>query len=217
MPMIKPPFNGKDATSGFYDGPPPVPGTYHGVVSRMGLATVLSGENEGADKIVVVVKITSGKYNGAEIFSNFTLLTQSAWSLNQFLEAMTDGSEKQRKIIRDWFWDIGYSVESEAKNEKLGRQFEYIGKPAFKPIGKKVAFVTEMNGERANIAKFVIPLEDSDGDVPSDEVAELPDVATEDIAVEPEKPKAKPKPEPEPESEPEAIAVAEDDDDDPWS
>lgn len=206
MPMIKPPINGKDATSSFYDGPPPVPGTYQGEVSRMGLATVLSGKNEGADKIVVVVKITHGKYKGAEIFNNFTLTLESAWSLNTFLEALTDGSEKQRKLIRDWFWDIGYNVEEKADNEKLGRQFIYIGKPAFKPIGKKVAFTTTLDGERAQISKWVVPQENSDDEEESDTAVDLPDVATE----EPSESVAT-------EEVSEGEAVAADDDDDPWS
>lgn len=211
MAMIKPKFNGKDATSSFYDGPPPTPGTYRGEVTRMGLAQVLSGENEGADKIVVVVRITHGKFKGAEIFANFTILLQSAWSFNTFLEAMTDGSEKQRTMIKDWFWEKGYDVEDEAKNEKLGRQVNWIGKPVFKPIGKTVSFTTTMDGERANISKFVVPLEGSGSEEPEDDstVAELPDVATEstdDAVIDAEVV-----------SDDSAVAVADDDDDDPWS
>lgn len=217
MAMIKPKFNGKDSVSGFYDGPPPIPGTYHGEVSRMGLAEVLSGDNKGADKIVVVVKITSGKFKGAEIFANFTLVTQAAWNFNNFLHALTDGSEKQKEMIKTWFWEKGYDVEDEAKNEKLGRQVNFIGKPSFKPIGKKISFVTEMNGEHAEIKKWVIPLEDSDDSAEDD--SDLPDATTavaddDDDDSQTETASAAKSSD---DDDDEVVAVASDDDDDPWS
>lgn len=210
MPLIKPKENWKDETSGIYDGPPPDPGTYNGEIVRMGLSEVKSGDNKGADKWVVSVQISDGKFKGASILHNFVMLKQSAWSFNQFLKSMTDGSEKQKQVILDWYYERGYSLEAEEKYKGLGRQCEFIGKPAFKPIGKKVKFIVTRNGEYVNIDRFLVPLEDSgeDGEPETLEQAEETAVADDDDESFESSSET---------AEPEAVAESDDgDDDDPW-
>ena len=213
MPLIKPKENWKaEEGAGVYDGPPPDPGTYKGEIARMGLSTVKKGDNEGADKWIVSVRITEGKFKGATVLHSFTMVKQAAWSFNQFLKALTDGSEKQKEAIVGWYYDKGFSVEDDERFRGLGRQIEFIGKPAFKPIGKPVTVVITKNGEYTNIDKFLVPLEDSD-DTASGEPEALAesemesDDGIDEFAAETTK-----------NPEPEAVEQVEDsDDDDPWS
>lgn len=219
MVLIKPKENWSDETSGFYDGPPPPPATYRGEVYRMGLSEVQSGDNKGTDKWIVSVKITDGKYKGATVLTSFTMIKSNAWSFNQFLESMTDGSEKQRALIKKWYYSIGYKIEDEEKYKKLGRQIEFIGKPAFKPIGKKVTIVTSMNGEYAQIDRFLVPLDNSDEEEESSsDTAE--ETATEETASDDSDDSLEGLEEAAEETADETAeeAVAEDDsdDDDPW-
>lgn len=172
MALIKPPSDWSEEVSGFYDGPPPPAGTYTCEVTRMGLGKIQSGENEGKQKIVVAVQIKQGKYKGAGSVTGFPLLKQNAWSLNQFLMSMTDGSEKQKAGIRKVFWTKGFKCEDEAANEKLGRQIQFIGSSKFVPIGKTVHCVLKPNGDRTEIEKFLIPLEGGGSVEPESEEAE---------------------------------------------
>ena len=203
MALIKPSDDWSDEESGFYDGPPPPPGTYRGVVHRMGLSEVQSGDNKGTDKWIVSVKITDGKYKGATVLTSFTMIKSNAWAFNQFLMAMTDGSEKQRQGIKNLYYKKGFKIEDEERYRKLGRQVEYIGTKNFVPIGKPVTFATSMNGEYVNIDRFLIPLEGGSEDTETTETESESD-SLEGL---------------EDEDEPEAVAVEEDssDDDDPWS
>lgn len=212
MPLIKPKNNWKDESSGVYDGPPPDPGTYSGEVVRMGLTTVKKGDNEGEDKWVVSVKITEGKFKGASILVNFVMVKQSAWSFNQFLKAMTNGSEKQKSLILDWYYERGYSLEPDEKYKGLGRQCEFIGKPAFKPIGKPVKFIVTRNGEYVNVDRFLVPLEDS-GETGEPEALAQAEETVEETAVADDTEESGSFGESEPET---AAAEDDSDDDDPW-
>jgi hypothetical protein len=166
MPNMKPSFDGKGMYSQFYDGPPPTPGPYRGVIKGMWLGKVASGDNEGADKILIRTEINHGKYKGASLLTNLTLIKNSAWTINQFLHALTPaGTEKQKSVMEELFWDKGLKTSGEA--EKLGDPIVSIG-GKFKPVGKEVGFITKMDeygGQtRAIIDRFVVPLENSEGE-----------------------------------------------------
>ena len=204
MVKIKPTVSGKGATTGFYDGPPPVPGTYVGKVKKMGLAKIGSGDNAGLNRIALLLEITQGPYTGAAVVHSLNETDQGKGYINQFLHAITDGSKKQCDMIEDWYWDLGYDVEAEVDG-KMGQPFNYIGKPAFKPIGKKVAFVTKMDNGKAAIVNFVVPVAGSG----AEEETVVEEVLEETVVEEPTVEEA---------VEPELVSVASDssDADDPW-
>lgn len=160
MARIKPTFDGSTMSSGFYDGPPAPPGTYRGVVKKMGLAEIKNGPNAGASRIALLLEISDGKFKGAAVMHSLNLTTQSAWAVNQFLDALTDGSDVQKNGLRNLFWQKGYDVENEPDG-KMGQQFISIG-GKFKPLGKPVAFVTKMDSwegkPKAAIDRFVVPI-----------------------------------------------------------
>ncbi|QNJ59291.1 hypothetical protein SEA_MRMIYAGI_78 [Mycobacterium phage MrMiyagi] len=212
MPVIKPKFDGSEMTSGFYDGPPPAPGPYKGKIKKMGLAKISSGDNKGEDRIALVLEITSGKFKGAGIVHSLNLITSSAWAVNQFLDALTDGSEKQKLALRKLFWQKGYAVEDN-EDGKMGRQFISIG-GKFKPIGKPIAFVTKMDvstktdEQIAVIDKFVVPLEGNDEGGEEDSLDSVSsDSEDEDVAVADDSDSS--------DDDSEAVA-SDDDEDDPW-
>lgn len=202
MVRIKPDFDGSTASSGRYDGPPPTPGTYRGIVKKMGLAEIKSGANAGSHRIALLLEISEGNYKGAAVMHSLNLTTQSAWAVNQFLDALTDGSDKQKAGLRNLFWQKGYEVENEPDG-KMGQQFINIG-GKFKPLGKPVAFVTKMDSwdgkPKAAIDRFVVPIEHA---AESEEAEEDSLDAVDSAEIE--------------ETVEVAAAPSESDDDDPWS
>lgn len=203
MVRIKPDFDGSNASSGRYDGPPPPAGTYRGIVKKMGLAEIRSGANAGSNRIALLLEISDGNYKGAAVMHSLNLTTQSAWAVNQFLDALTDGSDKQKTGLRNLFWQKGYEVENEPDG-KMGQQFMNIG-GKFKPLGKPVAFVTKMDSwegkPKAAIDRFVVPL----GANAEDEAAEEDSLDAVDSVVEEEI------------EDTVEDSPVENDDDDPWS
>ena len=174
MVRIKPEFDGSDSKleDNFYDGPPPTPGTYRGKIKKMGLAKIGSGENKGGNRIALVLEITDGKFKGAGVMHSLNMTKQGAPFVNQFLEALTDGSDAQRAGIRNAFWNIGFDVDPEPTG-KMGQQFLKIGKKT-NPIGMSVAFVTKMGNDlqdnpRAEVARFVLPIPKDSEDEDEDE------------------------------------------------
>lgn len=165
MPNIKPSFDGKGMYSQFYDGPPPTPGPYRGVIKGMWLGKVASGDNEGADKLLVRVEINHGKFKGASLLNNLTLVKNSAWTVNQFLHALTPaGTEKQKTIMEELFWDKGVKTEDDIQG-KMGYPIVNIG-GKFKPIGKEVGIIVKNEpwegNTRAVVDRFVVPVENSE-------------------------------------------------------
>lgn len=179
MPLIKPKFDGQTSESNQYNGPPPVPGPYHGVVKKMWYATIKSGKNEGEGQYKILIEIDQGKFKGAGLFHNLQMLEQNAWSTNQFLDSMT-AKEEQSKVLRKWFWEIGCDVETES--DKVGQPVNFIGKPKFVPAGKELSFIIKNEpdnngGTRAVIDRFIVSWRQEDE---AEEDDGIDPVATED-------------------------------------
>jgi hypothetical protein len=180
--IIKPGFDGSDyRTLPTYDGPPPVPGIYRGIIKRMGLAKIKTGDNAGGDRITLILEVESGEYQGARIAHSLNLTKQGAPYINQFLESLTDGSEQQKTGIRQAFWQTGYEVGPE-DDGRMGKPFLRIG-PSTNPIGMVCTFRTkrgtDLSGNpRAAVARFVVPLPQEEDDVAletDEEVIDLDD------------------------------------------
>lgn len=213
MPIIKPKFDGKDEESSQYSGPPPVPGPYHGVIKKMWYAKIKSGDNAGEDQYKILVEIDQGKYKGAGIFHNIQMLKQNAWSTNQFLDSMCE-NEKQREVLRQWFWQIGCDVAPDA--DKVGQPVNYIGKPKFKPVGKGLSFIVKNEpgdqGTRAVIDRFVVKIDGEEESAAAEEdssgLEEFEAATTSNPEPEPEATETQEDSAPPPEGD--------DDGDDPW-
>jgi hypothetical protein len=230
MVRIKPGFDGKGTGGDGFDTRVPPPNTYKGKVKRMGLAKIGSGDNVGKDRIALVLTITEGEYKGAGVLHSLNLLEDSSWSVNQFLHALTDGSERQKNAIEKLFWDQGYDVEPEPMG-KLGQQFIGIGNGnKFKPIGKPVAFIVKADSYQGNpkaaIDRFLVPTFNEEEPEPvseaeADSLEGLDEFSPETTQNPTEgesvikKVKAVKDVAPEPDDEP--VNLDEGDDDDPWT
>lgn len=166
MPKVmKPPstYKADDVLSegDFYDGPPPKPALYKGVVKK-----IYAHKKNDEIRWMVLCEINHGEFKGAGVSKWLQLTEQGSPWFNQFLHALTDGSEAQKKGIRDAFAAHGYTIDDPDEKKRL--PVTRIGKK-FNPIGKEIAFVTKMrtgtdNVERAEISRFVVPRNKSEDD-----------------------------------------------------
>ncbi|QGJ90108.1 methyltransferase [Mycobacterium phage Indlulamithi] len=179
MPVIKPKNDLRNEESGVYSGPLPKAGPYKGVVNGMWYNTIKKGDNAGEDQYTVSVKITEGQYKGFTTLHNLPQLKQNGWSTNQFLDAMTDGSEKQRKLLRDWFYDNGCDVAPDDEANKIGVPVRKILSPkgpkakGFTPVGKEIGFILKKDNygdqERMIVDRFVLNVNDPEPEQESDD------------------------------------------------
>lgn len=189
MVRMRPEFDGFDETDPpegmgtFYDGPPPPPGIYHGTLKKLGLAKIGSGDSKGSDRLAVLVEIDRGKYKGAGVFHSLNMTKQGGYFVNQFLWAMTDGSDRQKDALRNMFWRKGYDVAKEPDG-KMGKPISVIG-AKFVPVGRELSFVTTMDNDlegnpRPKIVRFVVPVEGKEEEPesePDDDLAGLDEFA----------------------------------------
>jgi hypothetical protein len=224
--LLKPDFDGFDDLDtgiGFYDGPPPKPGTYRGRIKQMHIAKIESeaSENKGKQRVDLVVEITSKgngektPFAGAGLVHSLNVTKQGAPFLNQFLHALTDGSDEEKVAVREAWWRKGY---------KVGDLVQVRGKPMlpvlqfgkYKPQEQELtcAFVTRMGTikagenkgqERAEIARFVLPLNGSEAEEDDDSDSGLDEFDQETTS------------NPEPVKAAAAPAAEPPDDDDPWA
>ena len=187
MPKVmKPPTeydsSATETGADWYDGPPPPPALYKGVVKKMLLTKVAAGEKKGEQRIMVICEISEGKYKGAGVSKWLQLTKQGSPWVNQFLHSLTDGSEEQKKAIRHAFETVGYTVGDMDAKKRL--PIVKIGKKT-NPIGLATSFVTKLRTSesdgvtRAEIARFVTPFvdndegEDDDLDTSTDELEDI--------------------------------------------
>lgn len=195
--VLKPPsgYSAESMSSAggdWYDGPPPQPGVYKGMVKKL-----LWQEIRGEQRIMVLCEISDGKYKGAGVTRWFQLTEQGSPWWNQFLASLTDGSEGQQKAIRQAFATDGFAVDDPDAKGRL--PIVRIGKKT-NPIGKEVIFSTKLRTgnddiERAEITRFITkPVassndESDDDSSPEDaldgleEFAELDDLTAEKVTL----------------------------------
>lgn len=113
---------GREAWSG--DVPPT--GVYEGLLQVMSVGTIgPNAQNAGKPKFSIGVKLVNtegGKYDGYVAWSNLNLIDSSILYINQFLLALTDGSDEQFTKIKKAFYETGPTVDERKKHVlKIGR------------------------------------------------------------------------------------------------
>lgn len=109
-----------------WDGELPPSGSYTGVLKVFSLSKITSTENgnEGKDKAFIGVELrdTPGhRYDGYVVGGNLNFIEGSEAYVNQFLYALTDGTEAQYSSIKKAF-DAGFDVDERKKHVlKIGR------------------------------------------------------------------------------------------------
>lgn len=183
MPKVKFGINGEGVEGGgnFYDGPPPPAGTYTGKLKRLELTKTSGGPNaklpKGTPMMRILVEITgpksAKKYHGAGLFRQIPIAESTAGFVNQFLAAITDGSETAVKRIQKVFWGEGPFINDEGHFVKIGTT--KIGSPEGE---REVVIQTKLRkyeGEtKAEIARFLTKQSDEADDM-TDEDADADD------------------------------------------
>jgi len=195
--------------------PKPPPGLYKGTVQSISLGVIKGGkeENVGQDRFSLMLEITDGKYAGARILHSLNMTKQGAPYVNDFLFSLTDGSDEEKATVIDDLWKKKRMLISESPDRWGNYPVIRIGKYIFSK-GVTTHFETvdgtdNKGAERAEIKRFVLPLDDDEADS-EDEDASFEDDSEDDagdaveVAVDDD------------EGDSEAVE-ADADDDDPWS
>lgn len=105
----------------------PPTGNYDGVLQVLSLDVITSAEakHQGAHKLRVGVKLVNtpeGKYDGYLAWGNISLIDESRPYLNQFLLALTDGSDEQFVAIKKAMYETKPNVDERKKHiTSIGR------------------------------------------------------------------------------------------------
>lgn len=113
---------GYEAWSGEF----PPTGTYEGVLKILSTGVIgPEAKNAGAAKLFAGVELrntSGGKYDGFLASSNLNMIESSLPYINQFLLALTDGSDAQFTAIKKAFYETGPTVDERKKHIlKIGR------------------------------------------------------------------------------------------------
>ena len=111
------------ASQGFdiYKGELPPNGAYEGVLKVVKIGKIGSSNDKGKSNLMLVVILHDDEYpeyHGCPVFGNLNLTDQGVPYVNQFLEALTDGSDKAKADIKRAFWKTGPIVD-DAKEHVL--------------------------------------------------------------------------------------------------
>lgn len=173
-----------EAAQGFpvYKGELPQNGVYEGILKVLKVEKIANGDNKGKNRLQIVVTIDDPnypEYKGAPAFDNKNLTDQGVPYVNQFLEALTDGSDKARAAVKRAFWKTGPIVD-DAKEHILR-----IGTVKVEsPKGElRVLISTKLNTYQGNTSARIQQWMLSDGEgVPAEET-EVVEAEDEDDSV----------------------------------
>lgn len=111
-----------------WSGPLPPNGIYEGKLQIVSLAKIgqnAKPENRGKDKLNICVELVNtedGKYDGFQAWTSLNLIEDSVEFLNQWLLAMTDGSDSQFLEIKKAFYETKWILdERKVHVEQFGR------------------------------------------------------------------------------------------------
>ena len=101
-----------------WSGPLPPKGSYTARLKVAKLVPITSAANKGAFRVFIVCElITNDEYNGAPVFGNVNLIESGKSFVNQWLKALTDGSDAQYDKILKAF--NGGQVHVDEKKEHI--------------------------------------------------------------------------------------------------
>jgi hypothetical protein len=109
-----------------WSGEVPPTGSYEGILKILSTGTISAeAKNAGAGKLSVGVELRNtpgGKYDGYIAWGNLNLIESSLPYINQFLLALTDGSDAQFDAIKKAFYVTKPTTDERKKHiEKIGK------------------------------------------------------------------------------------------------
>lgn len=133
---------GAGVAEGFsdYSGDLPPAGSYKGVLKVLRAKKITGGENKGKHRLQIGVEITDPRYKGYFAWGNLNLIDSGLQFVNQFLNALGDGSDASLKKLQKALFGPGPVVDDSGNNVEV----------------KKIGTVTinSPKGERAMIVSL---------------------------------------------------------------
>ena len=117
----------QEAASGYavYKGELPPNGAYEVVLKVVKVSKIGSGEDKGKNRLQLVTIMDDPDhpdYDGCPVFGGLNLTDQGVPYVNQFLESLTDGSDKAKADIKRAFWKTGPIVDDAKEHiKKIGK------------------------------------------------------------------------------------------------
>lgn len=101
-----------------YEGPVPPRGVYRGVLKRLGIKNNAKGNPMlyGMIEFRAKAKSPDAKYDGYGLWLQQNVTDQGKGFVNQFLDALTDGTDEARKKLRTQFWNGGIDAEKSLRD-----------------------------------------------------------------------------------------------------
>lgn len=161
---------GKELEGGAFETPKP--GVYEGKLKRLEYTKTTGGQNPGTPMLKAMVQITgpasAKKYHGAAVWRNIVITDKSAGFVNQFLNALTDGSQSQILRVQKAFWEDGIVVNDEGQITKIG-PIKINSPEGERPVLIQVKNREYQGNKQAEIANWLRKSNDDDDDSDSDD------------------------------------------------
>lgn len=162
----------------FYDGPIPPRGAYRGVLKRLELVAK-NGSGDPMLRYLIELKAKpnteASKYDGYGVWGNQNVTDQGKGYVNQFLDALTNGSDEQILATRKAFWGGQLVVEDEGEGHVIRIGKMQIGSPSG---SRTVAFTgkrtTYKGEEKLEVQRFLVSKEEEEP-VDVESLEELPE------------------------------------------
>lgn len=175
-----------EVEGGFYDGPCPPKGLYRTKLKVLRLTeTGPKSQNPGSPMLKLILELQArpnkpeAKFDGYGIFHNLNVTDQGKGWVNQFLDALTDGSEEECRKIRRAFWGGEFVVDGEAKGDCVRIGSKRIDSPNGENIVYVNTFIQKYEGEdQLRVRKFLIS-NNVEKETP-EEIENLPELPSDD-------------------------------------
>lgn len=102
-----------------YSGDLPPAGSYKGVLKVLRAKKITGGENKGKHRLQIGVEITDPRYKGYFAWGGVNLIDSGLQFVNQFLNALGDGSDASLKKLQKALFGPGPVVDDTGNNVEV--------------------------------------------------------------------------------------------------
>lgn len=176
-----------------YSGELPPTGSYSGVLKALTMDVIgpnAKPENVGKPKWLIGVELRNtpgGKYDGFMAWNNMNLIESSAEFINQFLMALTDGSDEQFTAIQKAFDSGNMGTDERQKHVEFIGRWKINSPNGELPIKvslKKRNWYDEKSNRSGETVDLVSFLVNENGGVPSNRADQTGVIAEEETVAE---------------------------------
>lgn len=173
-----------------WKGELPPTGSYEGVLKVLSIDVIGSGDYQGKPKFRVGVELrntTGKKYDGYLAWGNLNLIDPSIPFVNQFLLALTDGSDEQFEKIKKAFYETKPNTDVRGKHITAIGRWNVNSPEGELPIKVSISnkpFYSERTKQTTDQVRIESYLVSENASAPSGGSGGVEDVAVEEAQVE---------------------------------